>query len=92
LILTRGPLDWRNAQGGPTLEEVPKISEAGDQKATDEQILEAWEMQKMMAAAGLVEGLKARLNESLDEEQPSRHLAKIRILIRPSGSPQQCVS
>jgi hypothetical protein len=72
-------MDWRNAQGGPSLDEVRSIS--GEISVSDpgrsfseSQLEEAWKIGTVQAREGLMEGLQLRFGELLRcQGSPLRH-------------------
>ncbi len=56
-------MDWRNAQGGPTREEIRSVLKAGGKSPSEEEIDDVWEIQSAQSKAALQEGLRLRLAE-----------------------------
>lgn len=56
-------MDWRNAQGGPSRDEVRRVLEAGGNSPSEKEIDEAWDIQSTQARFGLAEGLSRRSEE-----------------------------
>ena len=65
--------DWRNAQGGPSEEEVRRIASESEQNASDEQIQSTVMIQKAMATAALLEGLHDRFRHHMTAEDHMRY-------------------
>lgn len=65
--------DWRNAQGGPSEEEVRRVASNSQPNASDEQIQSTVMIQKAMANAGLLEGLQDRFRQRMTADDHLRY-------------------
>lgn len=63
-------IDWRNAQGGPSEQEVRSIAQnSPNPKATEEELAHTTEIQRLLAQSGLAEGLRQRFRDKMTPEQ-----------------------
>lgn len=63
--------DWRNAQGGPSEQQVRSIAQQNPnhRKLSDEQVAQATELQRAFARSGLAQGLRQRLRDGMTSEE-----------------------
>jgi hypothetical protein len=65
-------MDWRNAQGGPSVEEIRSVTAESHPRAKDEEIQQTAALQATMANAALLEGLQDRFGQSMTADQHLR--------------------
>lgn len=65
-------IDWRNARGGPSREEIKKSLMASQQSHNESEIESIWELQKQMAMVNLEAGLSLRFMANLSAEEKLR--------------------
>lgn len=66
-------MDWRNAQGGPTEEEVRRVAQDSHPKASQDEVSQTVLIQQSMASAGLLEGLRDRFRQTMTESDHLRY-------------------
>lgn len=85
-------MDWRNAQGGPTLDEVREVArKTPDAEQTEENIQSTYEIQQAMAKANLMEGLQERIKAGMSPEEKMRFRVEDLVIVHDRLSDEDLV-